>query len=432
VGGVSGQCMWIVASRSFAGRGLELGSRADGGGAARSGAARRLLARRAPRATQSRPRPFAAPTPPPSHPPTLPPAPPAPPPRPACATPRPVGRACSEARVPARLRGVQEAAAGGQQRGAAPRSGRSASSGRARRVGAACRRRGMGKRKSAAKPPPKAAAPKLDTQFNCPFCNSTKTVRRRWRARARGAPPSPRRAACCPALATPRPARPRANHRTPRAPPPPPCPPLAGAVPDGLGGADRHRRVRRVPRELEQQDQPPDRADRHLLGCVWTWGWVGVVGWGRWVEPARSSGVPCRVSAHARLPPARAPAPRAPTPRLAGRLRERQLLRRRGRRLCTHHCAAAPAPRIPPLLLCRQLFVPVPLPPPNVIPKTQTPGPGLRMSETRGAHRQAGCALERTRRAAAPAPAARRRQQPKQTTPGQKRGGLRSVEEWRC
>lgn len=34
----------------------------------------------------------------------------------------------------------------------------------------------MGKRKSSAKPPPKAPAPKLDTAFNCPFCNSTKTV----------------------------------------------------------------------------------------------------------------------------------------------------------------------------------------------------------------------------------------------------------------
>ncbi|KIY99418.1 Transcription elongation factor 1 [Monoraphidium neglectum] len=34
----------------------------------------------------------------------------------------------------------------------------------------------MGKRKSSAKPPPKAPAPKLDTSFNCPFCNSTKTV----------------------------------------------------------------------------------------------------------------------------------------------------------------------------------------------------------------------------------------------------------------
>ncbi|GBF93378.1 transcription elongation factor [Raphidocelis subcapitata] len=34
----------------------------------------------------------------------------------------------------------------------------------------------MGKRKSSAKAPAKAPAPKLDTQFNCPFCNSTKTV----------------------------------------------------------------------------------------------------------------------------------------------------------------------------------------------------------------------------------------------------------------
>lgn len=34
----------------------------------------------------------------------------------------------------------------------------------------------MGKRKSSSKPPPKAPTPKLDTSFNCPFCNSTKTV----------------------------------------------------------------------------------------------------------------------------------------------------------------------------------------------------------------------------------------------------------------
>lgn len=33
----------------------------------------------------------------------------------------------------------------------------------------------MGKRKSA-KPPPKKQRPKLDTAFNCPFCNSNKTV----------------------------------------------------------------------------------------------------------------------------------------------------------------------------------------------------------------------------------------------------------------
>ena len=33
----------------------------------------------------------------------------------------------------------------------------------------------MGKRKSSA-PPPKKEAPKLDTAFNCPFCNSSKSV----------------------------------------------------------------------------------------------------------------------------------------------------------------------------------------------------------------------------------------------------------------
>ena len=33
----------------------------------------------------------------------------------------------------------------------------------------------MGKR-SSAKPPPKKARAKLDTTFNCPFCNSNKTV----------------------------------------------------------------------------------------------------------------------------------------------------------------------------------------------------------------------------------------------------------------
>lgn len=33
----------------------------------------------------------------------------------------------------------------------------------------------MGKRKSS-KPPPKKAASKLDTSFNCPFCNSNKSV----------------------------------------------------------------------------------------------------------------------------------------------------------------------------------------------------------------------------------------------------------------
>mmetsp|Transcript_33747 Transcript_33747/g.85412 ORF Transcript_33747/g.85412 Transcript_33747/m.85412 type:complete len:83 (+) Transcript_33747:150-398(+) len=33
----------------------------------------------------------------------------------------------------------------------------------------------MGKRKSS-KPPPKKAAAKLDTQFNCPFCNSSRSV----------------------------------------------------------------------------------------------------------------------------------------------------------------------------------------------------------------------------------------------------------------
>lgn len=34
----------------------------------------------------------------------------------------------------------------------------------------------MGKRKSAAKPPPKKQRPKLDVAFNCPFCNSAKSV----------------------------------------------------------------------------------------------------------------------------------------------------------------------------------------------------------------------------------------------------------------
>ena len=33
----------------------------------------------------------------------------------------------------------------------------------------------MGKRKSS-KPPPKKQKPKLDATFNCPFCNSMKTV----------------------------------------------------------------------------------------------------------------------------------------------------------------------------------------------------------------------------------------------------------------
>ncbi|KAF5840005.1 transcription elongation factor 1 [Dunaliella salina] len=33
----------------------------------------------------------------------------------------------------------------------------------------------MGKRKSS-KPPPKKQAQKLDTMFNCPFCNSSKSV----------------------------------------------------------------------------------------------------------------------------------------------------------------------------------------------------------------------------------------------------------------
>lgn len=33
----------------------------------------------------------------------------------------------------------------------------------------------MGKRKSS-KPPPKKVRPKLDTTFNCPFCNSAKSV----------------------------------------------------------------------------------------------------------------------------------------------------------------------------------------------------------------------------------------------------------------
>ena len=36
-------------------------------------------------------------------------------------------------------------------------------------------RRGMGKRKSSA-PPPKKVAPKVDTQFTCPFCNHDKSV----------------------------------------------------------------------------------------------------------------------------------------------------------------------------------------------------------------------------------------------------------------
>lgn len=34
----------------------------------------------------------------------------------------------------------------------------------------------MGKRKSGAKPPPKKQRPKLDISFNCPFCNSAKSV----------------------------------------------------------------------------------------------------------------------------------------------------------------------------------------------------------------------------------------------------------------
>ena len=33
----------------------------------------------------------------------------------------------------------------------------------------------MGKRKSS-KPPPKKKKPKLDSTFNCPFCNSNKSV----------------------------------------------------------------------------------------------------------------------------------------------------------------------------------------------------------------------------------------------------------------
>jgi transcription elongation factor Elf1 len=33
----------------------------------------------------------------------------------------------------------------------------------------------MGKRKSS-KPPPKKVRPKLDVSFNCPFCNSNKSV----------------------------------------------------------------------------------------------------------------------------------------------------------------------------------------------------------------------------------------------------------------
>lgn len=33
----------------------------------------------------------------------------------------------------------------------------------------------MGKRKSS-KPPPKKVRPKLDSAFNCPFCNSNKSV----------------------------------------------------------------------------------------------------------------------------------------------------------------------------------------------------------------------------------------------------------------
>ena len=33
----------------------------------------------------------------------------------------------------------------------------------------------MGKRKSS-KPPPKKKRPKLDVAFNCPFCNSNKSV----------------------------------------------------------------------------------------------------------------------------------------------------------------------------------------------------------------------------------------------------------------
>mmetsp|Transcript_1010 Transcript_1010/g.1819 ORF Transcript_1010/g.1819 Transcript_1010/m.1819 type:complete len:86 (+) Transcript_1010:210-467(+) len=34
----------------------------------------------------------------------------------------------------------------------------------------------MGKRKSSAPPPPKKKAPKLDTTFDCPFCNRKKCV----------------------------------------------------------------------------------------------------------------------------------------------------------------------------------------------------------------------------------------------------------------
>jgi len=35
---------------------------------------------------------------------------------------------------------------------------------------------GMGKRKKATKPPPKAKAPKLEKVFDCPFCDSERTV----------------------------------------------------------------------------------------------------------------------------------------------------------------------------------------------------------------------------------------------------------------
>ena len=43
-------------------------------------------------------------------------------------------------------------------------------------VKTASERSTMGKRKSSAPPPPKKKTPKLDTTFDCPFCNRKKSV----------------------------------------------------------------------------------------------------------------------------------------------------------------------------------------------------------------------------------------------------------------
>merc|ERR1712224_803119 len=45
-----------------------------------------------------------------------------------------------------------------------------------REVKTASERSTMGKRKSSAPPPPKKKTPKLDTTFDCPFCNRKKSV----------------------------------------------------------------------------------------------------------------------------------------------------------------------------------------------------------------------------------------------------------------